>query len=415
MPLHSGFGRSKKPKKDTTKRASTTAITSPNSHPASKVSVASAERPKKENSQAPLGTNRDPSQKTSAGLQGKPAETKKKAPDVFDFLDDGGSDVDSLDNDNDHTQSTTKPKTTTISAAHPGQNARTQTNPGYHQWAFDPSQTSSVVTKGSTDSRTSPISLDTSPATTVQLQLAQKNSSQRKPSIAESHNTADSFAEESLLSKEWDLSVPEAYYPSPKPAASMHRPPLPPSPPRSPKANSGGNRKSKKNSKSSHVSSGYGLLASHLTSSDDSDHTPLYRRFENLNHRVLLHLQDEIAQMEEDLHVLDEYEEVHRAAEAEHQGTKVMPASRRMDAHAQVYSSLHYRRQELLGAIIQKTEQYSKYSYQPYITLQAKEANKTRQRPHCIQQSPPNSPPSLRAGYQKLPHMDERKDPCRAS
>ncbi|RJE21892.1 hypothetical protein PHISCL_05777 [Aspergillus sclerotialis] len=359
MPLHSGFGRSKKPRKDTTKRASTTAITSPNSHPASKVSVASAERPKKENPQAPLGTNRDPSQKTPAWLQGKPAEVKKRAPDVFDFLDDGGSDVDSLDNDHDRTQNITKPKTTTTtSAAHPGQNARAQTNPGWHQWAFDPSQTSSEVTKGSTDSRTSPISPDTSPAT-VQLQLAKKNSSQRKPSIAESHNTADSLAEESLLSKEWDLSVPEAYYPSPKPAASMHRPPLPPSPPRSPKENSGGNRKSKKNSKSSHVLSGYGLLASHLTSSDDFDHTPLYRRFENLNHRVLLHLQDEIAQMEEDLHVLDEYEEVHRAAEAEHQGTKVMLASRRMDAHAQVYSSLHYRRQELIGAIIQKTEQYN--------------------------------------------------------
>lgn len=67
--------------------------------------------------------------------------------------------------------------------------------------------------------------------------------------------------------------------------------------------------------------------------------------------------------MEEDLHMLDEYEEAHRAAAAEHQGTKIMPASRRMDAHAQAYSSLHYRRQELLGALVQKTEQYSRSSY----------------------------------------------------
>ena len=391
MPLHTGFSRAKKPKKDTTKRASTTSVTAPNSHPASKVSLASAERPKKENPQAPLGTNRDPSQKTSAWLQGKPAETKKKAPDVFKFLDDGGSDGDSMfENDHDYTQSATKLKSTTATtAAHPGQNGRAQTNMGWYQWAFSPSQTSSAVTKESTDSRRSPISLDTSPAT-VQLQLAKKNTSQRKPSVAESHNTADSLADDSIFSKEWDLSVPEAYYPSPKTAASMHRPPLPPSPPRSPEENSRGNRKSKKNSKSSPVSSGYGLLASHLTSSDDADHTPLYRRFETLNHRVLLHLQDELAQMEEDLHVLDEYEEVHRAAAAEHQGTKVMPASRRMDAHAQVYSSLHYRRQELLGAIAQKTEQYSTL-HQPYITL-GTNANQNRQRPRRIQQSPPNPP-----------------------
>lgn len=203
------------------------------------------------------------------------------------------------------------------------------------------------------------MTLDTSPAT-VQLQLARKNPSQRKPSVTESHKTEDPPAGNSASLEGWDLSVPEAYYPSPKTATSMHRSPLPPSPPRSPEEGPHrGSRKSKKHPKSPHVSSGYGLLASHLTSSDDTDHAPLYRRFENLNHRVLLHLQDEIAQMEEDLLVLDEYEELHRTATAEHQGTKVAPASRRMDAHAQVYSSLHYRRQELLGAIVGKTEQYN--------------------------------------------------------
>lgn len=65
--------------------------------------------------------------------------------------------------------------------------------------------------------------------------------------------------------------------------------------------------------------------------------------------------------MEEDLHTLDEYEEAHRAVAAEHQGTKIMPASRRMDAHSQTYSALHSKRQDLLGALVQKTEQYSKY------------------------------------------------------
>jgi hypothetical protein len=36
-----------------------------------------------------------------------------------------------------------------------------------------------------------------------------------------------------------------------------------------------------------------------------------------------------------------------------------LPASRRMDAQAQVYSSLHYRRVEVMGALVHKTEQYS--------------------------------------------------------
>lgn len=365
MPLHTGLSRSKKTKKDATKRASTATATAPNSHPASRGSTTSVERAKKDNAQAQShaqvnGTNHAIAQKSPSWLQGKTMETKKKTPDVFDFLDDGGSDDDSLlENDRDHTPSATKLKTTTGgSSGHHGQNSRAQ---GWYQWAVNPSQTSSVVSRESTDSRISPITLDTSPAT-IQLQLARKNPSQRKPSVAESHNTADSFVGNSVPGNDWDLSMPEAYYPSPKTVASMHRPPLPPSPPRSPEENSHrGNRKSKKHPKSSHVSSGYGLLASHLTSSDDTDHAPLYRRFENLNHRVLLHLQDEIAQMEEDLLVLDEYEELHRTAAAEHQGTKVVPASRRMDAHAQVYSSLHYKRQELLGALVQKTEQYSEY------------------------------------------------------
>lgn len=64
--------------------------------------------------------------------------------------------------------------------------------------------------------------------------------------------------------------------------------------------------------------------------------------------------------MEEDLQALDEYEEMHRVATAEQEGTKPMPASRRLEAQSQAYSSLHYRRVELMAALVQKTEQYSK-------------------------------------------------------
>lgn len=104
------------------------------------------------------------------------------------------------------------------------------------------------------------------------------------------------------------------------------------------------------------------MVASHLTRSlkeEKGGFPPLYRRFGDVNHRVLLYLQDEISHMEEDLQALDEYEEMHRVANAEKEGTKPMPASRRLDVQSQAYSSLHYRRVELMAALTQKTEQYN--------------------------------------------------------
>ncbi|KXG48900.1 uncharacterized protein PGRI_027700 [Penicillium griseofulvum] len=156
-----------------------------------------------------------------------------------------------------------------------------------------------------------------------------------------------------------ELSRPQTY--SSRDNGAVHRPPLPPSPPRSPEDSLHRTTTKRRDSNASPELSGYGLLASHLTKSASEEtrgFPPLYRRFETINHRVLLHLQDEISQMEEDLHILDEYEEMHRLSAAE-QGTKPLPASRRRDAQSQAYSSLHYRRMDLMSALIQKTEQYS--------------------------------------------------------
>ncbi|PLN78945.1 hypothetical protein BDW42DRAFT_187063 [Aspergillus taichungensis] len=155
-------------------------------------------------------------------------------------------------------------------------------------------------------------------------------------------------------------TVPESFY---RDLPSYHGPPLPPSPPRSPEEDlHRTSRRPRRNTHSSQHASGYGLLAWRLSASTDSEEPrlpPLYRRFEDLNHRVLLHLQDEIAQMEEELRVLDECDEMHRASAAEKDGSKMLPASRRMDVQAGVYSSLHYQREELMSALIRKTEQYN--------------------------------------------------------
>lgn len=91
------------------------------------------------------------------------------------------------------------------------------------------------------------------------------------------------------------------------------------------------------------VLSGYDLVASRLAEKGDLESVlpPLYRRFSALNHRILLQIQDEIAEMEADLRRLDEADAHYRRGQ---------PASRRSD-----WGSL---RLDLLGKIYVKTEQY---------------------------------------------------------
>ncbi|EED19438.1 conserved hypothetical protein [Talaromyces stipitatus ATCC 10500] len=118
------------------------------------------------------------------------------------------------------------------------------------------------------------------------------------------------------------------------------------------------------------LSSGYALLASKLDSSTaspsqnpkygDNSLIPVYRRFENMNHRILLHLQDEISQLEEELQMMDEYEAKHRASIAEKEGSEQLePASRRMDVEAGRYSAFHARRLELVDRLTYKVNQYN--------------------------------------------------------
>ncbi|KAH9864589.1 hypothetical protein J1614_010524 [Plenodomus biglobosus] len=81
---------------------------------------------------------------------------------------------------------------------------------------------------------------------------------------------------------------------------------------------------------------------------------PMYRKFEHLNHRVLLHLQDEVSEMEEELRHLDEV--IAQISPRDESG-RAYPGSRRGDARFGGES--HYRRTELLGRIFQKLGQYN--------------------------------------------------------
>ncbi|CAK3905810.1 Hypothetical predicted protein [Lecanosticta acicola] len=100
---------------------------------------------------------------------------------------------------------------------------------------------------------------------------------------------------------------------------------------------------------------GYEQLALEL-SSTDSAVKPIYRKFEYLNHRILLHLQDELSEMEEQLRTLDEI--VAQMEPCPPEGQPRPPASRRGDAFQG--SEMHHRRTALLGRIFLKTEQYNR-------------------------------------------------------
>ncbi|KAH8772024.1 hypothetical protein F5882DRAFT_175466 [Hyaloscypha sp. PMI_1271] len=102
---------------------------------------------------------------------------------------------------------------------------------------------------------------------------------------------------------------------------------------------------------------GYELLASRLSYSRDAEERgerirPMYRKFEALNHRLLLHLQDEISELEEQLHRLDNADTQSRRADR-----YIVPASRR--AAAQAGGELQWHKMDILGKIGYKLGQYN--------------------------------------------------------
>jgi len=100
--------------------------------------------------------------------------------------------------------------------------------------------------------------------------------------------------------------------------------------------------------------SGYELVASKLSPGPSGQPTiqPMYRRFENLNHRVLLHLQDELAELEQQLIHLDTLDTQTRRSL-----NGIIPASRRKEYLAP--SELQWQRTDILGKIGYKLGQYS--------------------------------------------------------
>jgi len=103
---------------------------------------------------------------------------------------------------------------------------------------------------------------------------------------------------------------------------------------------------------------GYELLATRLShsnvESEEAKIKPMYRKFEALNHRLLLHLQDEIGELEERLHRLDHADTQSRTAG---NTGAVVPASRRASQAAG--GELQWHKTDILGRIGFKLAQYN--------------------------------------------------------
>ncbi|EAW09720.1 uncharacterized protein ACLA_039350 [Aspergillus clavatus NRRL 1] len=374
MPFYSSSSRSKK-----SNRSSAGSVLSMASKTTSKGSKSSVEKKAlkedihlspgaQKKDEANIGSSQRPQDALDPKLNAEKGQ--KPSPNVFEYLDEDTSSEDESSSEREDVSAPSAQASKRLRMYSRPTNTGSNVN-AHINTMFQPQEDRRASIRSQTSSKSkTPVNArqlyqaDASPRT-VSPQLLRSNATHKKVSLEEAYRMPGTLAD-SVAPGDLNLdltTLPETYHPSRNP--TTHRPPLPPSPPRSPRVDlhrTPNSKRSRRNTKSSHIPLGYGILSNQLSSSSDSKEPhlpPLYRRFEDLNHRVLLYLQDEIAQMEEDLRVLDEYEEMHRIATAEQEGTKKMPASRRMDAQAQVYSSLHYRRIEVMGALIQKTEQYN--------------------------------------------------------
>lgn len=96
---------------------------------------------------------------------------------------------------------------------------------------------------------------------------------------------------------------------------------------------------------------GYELLAAKLVGGFGGPAVaPVYRRFDVLNHRLMLYMQADLADLEAELHALDSKDSVER-------GCGIIPASRRHERWSS--TSLSQQRTEILGQIGYKLSQYS--------------------------------------------------------
>ncbi|KAH8692643.1 hypothetical protein BGW36DRAFT_430398 [Talaromyces proteolyticus] len=316
------------------------------------------------------GNGNLPTKSQSRMTQGQNAADPK--PNVFEFLQEGESSSSPASESDSGEEEEEEQENRGTVEAHTPVNSRLARDVGLPSpessfRASSPEQTFSVASRDSISTDIEPTTPpDGSPAAAY-LRLAHKHITQSRGRRSDVHYQGRSMSRD----HQSDYSAPEDYY-----ISTRSRPPQRRKHSSSPVQNGTAGplvpadkkREMTKNdgpSSEAGCVSGYASLASKLDSSgkDTQKLTPLYRRFENVNHRILLYLQDEISQMEEELQLMDKYDANHRAAVAEEEGVLPEPASRRMDVEACHFSGFHARRTELMERLSYKINQYNDALY----------------------------------------------------
>ncbi|PGH04041.1 hypothetical protein GX51_03711 [Blastomyces parvus] len=288
------------------------------------------------------------------------AQPRQPSPNVFEFL----------DKDDSEGTSTRWPRTTrprqpsaTSSASHSSRRKSSasysfNSDSGLSFREHSPDRASSISSTEYQPATPPDISLDT-----VNWKFADESQTRRRLHMAGAYMTDSETVLDSPTSPGpgyLDLSTPESYYtlakhtfPQCPPNSAIH----PSYPYRQPNPDM---RKfslstSKKQRRTSVES------APKRSESRDDEHPLLYRKFESLNHRLLRHLQEEIAQMEEDLTILDEVEEVRRVtANVRNSGRQKLLGTKHQDLQSEELSVLQQKKSELVEKLVPKTEQYNR-------------------------------------------------------
>ncbi|KAI4240943.1 MAG: hypothetical protein L6R40_004823 [Gallowayella cf. fulva] len=159
--------------------------------------------------------------------------------------------------------------------------------------------------------------------------------------------------------------IPEAYYvphtseaPKVLDPATFQLPVTPPElSPQLPR-----NRKHQPAKEASLKKQGYAQLASTISARDNAVIKPIYRKFETLNNRILLHLQDEVSELEAEWDRLDA-----AIAQEEHYPGKTKHAESRR-AEAKILSPSRWRRNEVMSRCAGKINVYNQ-TLSSYTTL----------------------------------------------
>ncbi|PGH18027.1 hypothetical protein AJ79_00653 [Helicocarpus griseus UAMH5409] len=303
-----------------------------------------------------------PALKRSATAKPSEPEQRQPSPNVFEFLD--KDDSEDAGTRWAHTIRARQPSITSSAS----RTSRRQSSASY---SFN-SDSGSYFRDHSPDRASSISSTEYQPATPPDLSLdainwkvADESRTRRRLHMAGAYMTDTETILESPMSPTpgfFDFSVPESYYAQAKQTSPLQAHPNTVIHPsyqyRRPSVDTGKMKFSNANKQQRRASLD---SVPKRKDSQDGDHPLLYRKFDTLNHRLLRHLQEDIAQMEEDLTILDEVEDVRRVSvNVRSSGRQKLLSTKHQDLQSEELSALQQRKLELVEKLVSKTEQYNR-------------------------------------------------------